>query len=82
MSAIPSYLESFVIPTCMYSGDPGCLGWPEADHDEPCEYFDGEYLRCTECGGDNVYSSDVHGGDGVDHHLECSHFVHDVSVEG
>jgi hypothetical protein len=51
-------IEPFEIEVCALSGDPGCLGWPNGFHEGSCEYATATFHRCSECGGDDVYSSD------------------------
>lgn len=43
---------------CTYSGDPGCLGWPDW-HKQDCIYVEEARTFCS-CGGNDVYGEMWH----------------------
>ena len=51
-------LYTKVVEFCIFSGDPGCLGWPDW-HEQDCVYEEVECLFCK-CGGHNVYGEMYH----------------------
>ena len=57
------------VPYCIYTNDPGCLGYPVWIDHEPvsCEYEEVDIEFC-ECGGNAVYGEMWHEG-------SCEHFV-------
>jgi hypothetical protein len=52
--------ETFTVDVCVMSNDPGCLGWPDADHEGECRYEAVECHICTECRADDVYGQLIH----------------------
>lgn len=64
----PGKYETFSVNYCTKSGDPGCVGWPHADHDPPCTYEAFECHVCTECRADDVYGE-------MCHETTCSQYV-------
>lgn len=53
-----SSVHKAMVGFCIYSGDPGCLGWPDW-HFEDCAYEERECLFC-DCGGNDVYGEMWH----------------------
>jgi len=49
------------IPCCIYTGDPGCLGYPAWINHEPteCDFQPVEFQFC-DCGGNDVYGEMWH----------------------